>query len=68
MLKYLCKANNFNEKQSLVWLLQDNGIECISKTKGASIMSRDPDRVFWFKLYVKKSDYKKALDLINQKQ
>lgn len=67
MLKFLCKANNFNEKQNIIGLLQDNGVKCVSKTKGTSIMSRDPDRIFWFRLYVDKKDYEKALSLLNNK-
>jgi hypothetical protein len=30
-------------------------------------MSRDPDRIFCFRLYVDKKDYEKALSLLNNK-
>ncbi len=69
MLKFLCKAESFDEKQKLIKLLDENSIKYKVKTTGPNIFQRAgyENKCFWFKLYVNKSDYQKALSLLNNK-
>lgn len=69
MLKLLCKAESFDEKQKLIKLLYGNSIKYKVKTTGPNIFQRAgyENKCFWFKLYVDKKDYEKALSLLNNK-
>ncbi len=65
MYKYLCKAESFDEKQRIVKLLDDNSITYRIKSAGPNIFQKAgyEKKCFWFKVYVKKADYPRALEI-----
>ena len=66
MFKFLCKAENYNEKQKLVKQLEDNSIKYRIKTTGPNIfqLAGYEKKCYWFKVYVNKADYPRALEII----
>jgi hypothetical protein len=66
MYKYLCKAESFDKKQRIVKLLDDNSITYRIKSAGPNIfqIAGYEKKCFWFKVYVKKADYPRALEII----
>jgi|GEM_PF-2063357 len=66
MFKFLCKAENFNEKQKLIKQLEDNSIKYRIKTTGPNIFQRAgyEKKCYWFRVYVNKADYPRALEII----
>lgn len=66
VFKFLLKAESFDEKQRIVKLLDDNSITYRIKSAGPNIFQKAgyEKKCFLFKVYVKKADYPRALEII----
>lgn len=67
MFKFLCKAENFDEKQKLIKQLEANSIKFRIKSTGPNIFQRAgyEKKCYWFRIYVEKADYTRASQLVD---
>ena len=65
-MKKICKVYSVKDKNLIQEMLNKYNVYNISKSKGASLLSRDVNKIFWFVIFVKKNDYTFAKLIINK--
>ncbi len=66
IMKRVCKVYSLNDRFYVEKRLEERNIKYKSKAKGVRITSLYSEKIYWFIIYVQKSDYERAKSIINE--